>query len=44
MLTIGISLIFVGLVGQLHSRTPLPLKYMVWSLVIGLMFIWVVSH
>ena len=44
MLTVGLGLIVVGVVGQLYRWTPLPLKYLVWTLIIGLMFVWVVSH
>jgi len=41
---VGISLIVIGVVGQLYRRTSLPLKTMVWVMVGGLMFAWVVSH
>lgn len=44
MMTVGLSLIVVGVVGQCYRRTPLPLKAAVWAGVIGLMFVWVVSH
>jgi hypothetical protein len=44
MMAVGISLIVIGVVGQLYSRTPLPLKSLVWTLVIALTVVWVVSH
>ena len=44
LMTVGLGLIVVGMVGQLYRRTPLSLKAAVWIGVVGLMFVWVVSH